>query len=71
MRLPTAAKTRFMPIVSILAVAVGLLALAGCGGSSSTTSLGRHTVHTGGHPDDVEWDHVLDPSSGDGERVER
>lgn len=38
MRLPTAAKTRFMPIVSILPVAVGLLALAGCGSSSSTTS---------------------------------
>jgi plastocyanin len=33
-----AAKTRFMPIVSILALAVGLLVLAGCGGSSSSSS---------------------------------
>ena len=46
MRLPTAAKTRFMPIVSILAVAVGLLALAGCGGSSSTTSSSAATPST-------------------------
>ena len=43
MRLPTAAKTRFMPIVSILPVAVGLLALAGCGSSSSTTSSSAST----------------------------
>ncbi|MCW3019860.1 MAG: hypothetical protein JWN10_2168 [Solirubrobacterales bacterium] len=32
------AKPRSMPILSALAVAVGLLALAGCGGSSNTTS---------------------------------
>jgi plastocyanin len=35
-----------MPIVSILAVAVGLLALAGCGGSSSTTSSSAATPST-------------------------
>jgi plastocyanin len=33
-----AAKTRSMPIVSILAVAAGLLVLAGCGSSSSSSS---------------------------------
>jgi plastocyanin len=40
MRLQTAgaAKTRSMPAVSILALAAGLLVLAGCGSSSSTTS---------------------------------
>lgn len=43
MRLQAAAKTRFMPIVSILAVAVGLLVLAGCGSSSSTTSSSAST----------------------------
>ena len=40
MRLQTAhaAKTRSMPMVSILALAAGLLVLAGCGSSSSTSS---------------------------------
>jgi plastocyanin len=38
-----AAKTRSMPIVSILVLAVGLLALAGCGGSSTPTSSSAST----------------------------
>jgi plastocyanin len=41
-----AAKTRSMPIVSILILAVGLLALAGCGSSSSSPSTTSSSAST-------------------------
>lgn len=52
MRLQTAgaAKTRSMPTVSILALAAGLLVLAGCGSSSSTTSSSASTSSTESSP---------------------
>jgi plastocyanin len=45
-RFKTAARARsqFFPTVSVLAVAAGLIALAGCGSSSSTTSSSASTT---------------------------
>ncbi|HYM54345.1 MAG TPA: plastocyanin/azurin family copper-binding protein [Solirubrobacteraceae bacterium] len=40
------AKTRFLPRLSLLTLAVGLLALTGCGGSSSSTSSSASTPTT-------------------------